>query len=293
MAELLCALDLSENLRRVTRAWSSGSSMGPDMQEIRFSTEKINARISVQYSTGLFSFTLKDEKNPKSRIQISDRSNGVFELELKANNNNLVLKITQSETGSITLEYKDQHESIDEKFEVANFAELLKTRNAFMTENILPFLQALGINPPLTRLHPLVIEAALSLSIPISESIQDEIKKYIYLLNDYDFEIRESASEKLKKYYFDYPEIIESYLDHNWPAEVHERLQQITAGLPRRKEAEDFVMEMELAGNLEYFTEIINLVNEKQQNRLIRVLQDLTKLQYATMEEWKVWADSR
>lgn len=296
--QLMAATEIFDQFHSSCRSYGVSTSTSKDNVNKNFTTNtSLRAQFRVRYTDGEFYLRLQEYNDPRQVIDIREWSNGKLQLKINANRDLIKLTLRQEPDGKITLTYANNRSSRSKvenhTIKEDSYFKLMEKHSELMTQKIFPLMQAMGLQIPLSKMDPVVIDAAIALSVPVSGESKNTILRWVRQLNDFDFFKREEASEKLRTLFANYSDTIIEFSKLDWPAEAYSRLSEIISKTPRRAEAQNLAKSMGLDANLDYFLMVLPSVSGERKDRVMKTLRNITGKEFQSVKDWVEWGESR
>lgn len=263
----------------------SSSSGGSGMRKgLSFSTRGLSGRASLDGDDVRFSFTETEES--ERNFEFRDNTNG--KLHFMFSYDQLFIRFIQSEEGSTQLIWVEGDKV--NAYVGRTFSDFVNENPQAANKLLFPLFQQLGIQIPMDKTDPHVLNSALTRLEQMQIIDEEEVKQLIKDLGSDSYETRKTASEKLAEGFDRWSAQIEKSLkDESLTFEAKARLKEIASDNVK-SETDMLLTGQKLMESPEFLIGLFEVATDEQKTFVADQLEKVTGQNHGTdLGAWKEW----
>ena len=244
------------------------SSWGGNQQQIQmqFGDQQRTVKLKSTATTFSFDFTENDERGAMLRVREQD---GRLTIESLGD---VSMRFRQFPDGSVEVVEIADDDML--RFEAESFVDFYRKNVEYCELRFLPLLDYLGVTPPISRLHPDVMQRVINELYKVSEYRIAEADELIAALSSPEYSRRELAGEKLKENVARFAPALKAALHDGLPVESRMRIKSLLHDA-NRNESDELVMALKLLDDIEYLKVVQNRIGEQDRQVVTERIQKL------------------
>ena len=226
-----------------------------------------------------------ERKGPRREFRISHASNGAFEFRYLGKQFSIAL--LQKRNAEVNLSRTLQGKT--ESFSASDFVALHREHPKLVNKWLFPLMAHLGISTPIMTDDGAMINAALKKLVSYSQRMV-EFERLVEQLNSRDYEIRNSAHQKIIANGGDWLVQIEKKLESkSLPMETRVRLLAAMGELDSGSPIDKAIREQKLLDSPDFLINILDQADTSQAAAVIRRLREVTNHSFEQPIQWRQW----
>ena len=231
-------------------------------------------------------FNFRELGGDQRTFELSENSKGIFKFEFSFGE--LFVRFLQSKHGATQLIW-----IAGDKVNVYtgdSFSDFVKRNPQAVEKLLLPLMNRLGIEKPISRRAPEVLSAAIRRLQSQAASGTEVLKGLFKDLDADNYQARNEASEKLTAGYDQWSAKIKEYsTNKELSVDARFRLKEIIEENSTDNVA-DFIKEQALLESPDFLVVALEFANDQQKTHVVKQLEKVTKQSHGTdVQAWKDW----
>ncbi|MHC4915431.1 MAG: hypothetical protein ACYTGB_08045 [Planctomycetota bacterium] len=252
------------------------SSMGGENSSSSFSGGSVEGKYTLRKEA--LEIELVEKRETERKLTLKDDGKGLLEISLAGEKDGTLLKLSQSPKGGFKAEWQPAGEARKLSVSGGSFAEAYAANREVIEGRLMPFLRALGVEPPATPMSPAVVNAVIDELRTPSKRDRDAAAALLKQLDSEDFQERDNASRELDRNYSRFRRMIAKHLERkDISAEARGRLEQIVENHPARARLMRTLTLFSLLDDVDYLTALQRKVGTVGRELIAKRLAELKK----------------
>ncbi|MCH8043749.1 MAG: hypothetical protein IID44_08510 [Planctomycetes bacterium] len=283
------------DLRSLSGGGGGGSSSGGDSWSQSFQGSKMSGKVAFEgggfLKASTFEVWLREESKPNRELTVKSNTRGRLSITLNGGDSPYLFRLYQQPNGKLIV----QEISGDQVFsqQEDSFAEFCRIHVQFVQHRLIPLLEHLGIDAPITPYDKRVQSQVRRMLTPIAGEKLAKFKKIAVGLDSDEFKLREQATRDLTKQFDELADVMRhATLDETYSVEVRARLNEVIrkTSRPEDRRVYDLITKVKLTDKPRYLLWLLSETDDAQRPVIARRLAKVTGQNFGgDVARWRAW----